>query len=936
MEVLKRLFGSKERQKKEIYEIQSPKGTLKLWLEEDLQRDPDTKVEEFWIETIGVSEDARWLLVGRRHGILQFYDWRGRFHRLPARPPAQVVSEILFKEGFLALLTPPYLVVYSIEDPENPTKWKSFRLSQEGIRPSAGLDLRGGVLAFGVVGNRVYTIDVATDLSLKTVEFKSVFSCPEVGEIKGIKILPTSRVFVSGTEGCAIYSMAGNLLKKLPYKPGKAISLLGSKLALGEGNKIVVLDAEKEEEILNLEVPIKIMSLDGDEEGMFLFLADAEKNSLGIVDLSSGQYLQTLEGFGYSVVKVSKDGSIYTSRMLDVKEGRIYQLVKLGSNLLDFIYPKERQEKLIKQAEKLYKDLVSNIGKAKSLSQLDGIKGLKELYSIDIPLRPIRELILKGEELLRRRKLELFIEDIQQKLRKGEISKEELKEVEDWLSNAEEKEEIEILTKVKDQINTSLNRMLVEGLERLKQSLQKQEGSSIQELESYQEVKDFRSFLDKLPKELQLEGERLLERTIQERIISYRLKRFRIENQKDKVLFGDEEFPKFDGQRRRLVWRLKTEDKLFINGKVFAKVIFEREDGVVLEPKRYSNLVPVEDLRSMPRWIRSYLRHLNGLFSYESYRLPLFVSFEETPWFVQNLEKFVSLIKDQLSFGEGILILEGDAGVGKNFLVEVFSALTNRPLYIIPCHSKMEREDLTFTYEFDPKRGTKRVFSDLVKALQTPGAVIYIDEINTLPPSLVKLFNPLFDYRRYLALPTGEVIKARSDVILVGGMNPQHYLGVSELPQDIKSRADVMFVDYPPFEDQRGFFYPDEAIILKDYLSSLSDLNNEDFTYLWYAVVNGVETERGLALKTPKREQQIRLIFELLEIANAIRKAYRDYQSQKSEEPVEFVFSIRDTIRCARRLEKYGSAKSVVIDTILPKVSSPLEREILRNIIESL
>ena len=74
--------------------------------------------------------------------------------------------------------------------------------------------------------------------------------------------------------------------------------------------------------------------------------------------------------------------------------------------------------------------------------------------------------------------------------------------------------------------------------------------------------------------------------------------------------------------------------------------------------------------------------------------------------------------------------------MGKNFLVEVFSALTNRPLYIIPCHSKMEKEDLTYTYEFDPKKGTKRVFSDLIKALQTPGAVIYLDEINTLPPAL--------------------------------------------------------------------------------------------------------------------------------------------------------------------------------------------------------
>jgi hypothetical protein len=49
--------------------------------------------------------------------------------------------------------------------------------------------------------------------------------------------------------------------------------------------------------------------LDGDPEGLFVFLADAEENHLGILDLQTPQYLQTLEGFGYSVVKVSKDGS---------------------------------------------------------------------------------------------------------------------------------------------------------------------------------------------------------------------------------------------------------------------------------------------------------------------------------------------------------------------------------------------------------------------------------------------------------------------------------------------------------------------------------------------------------------------------------------------------------------------------------------------------
>ncbi len=934
MGLLKKLFGGKERHAQEVYEITSSRGVLKLWLEQDLQQDPDPKLEEYWIETLDVSEDARWLLVGRRYGLFQFYDWRGKLHRLPARPPAQVVSEILFKENFLVLITPPYLVVYRIEDPEKPVSWKSFKLSQEGMRPSMGLDLMHGVLAFGVVGNRIYAIDVGQDLSLQRVEFKSSFSVVDVGELKSIKFLTPSKLFISGTEGSAIYSLSGNLLKKFPYRAGRAVALLSGKLILGEESKVIVLDAQKEEELHRLDIPLRVSQLDGDPEGFFVFLADAEGNHFGLLDLQTPQYLQTLEGFGYSVVKVSRDGSIYTSRWIEEKDRKLYQLVKLGSNLVDFIYPKDRQEKVLKQAEKAYREFISKVQKAKDLSQLENLNSLKEMAPLDTPLRKVRQLYFEAEELLRKKRLALFLEYIREKIQRGEASQKELKEIDEWLRDAQE-EESEKLSKAKEELERELKNRLIRALEDLRIALEGRESQDLEQLEAMEEVKNFREFLSKLPRELSREGEQSVQRLLQEKVISYRLRRFRIESSEDRIFFGREDFPKFSGERRKLSWRLKVEERIPLNGEIYAKIAFEREDGILLEPKRYSNLLPIRELRRMPKWVRSYLRHLKGLFSYEPYRLPLFVSYEETPWFVYNLERFVSMVKDQLSFGEGILILEGDAGVGKNFLVEVFSALTNRPLYIIPCHSKMEKEDLTYTYEFDPKKGTKKVFSDLIKALQTPGAVIYLDEINTLPPALVKLFNPLFDYRRYLVMPTGEVIKARRDVILVGGMNPQHYLGVSELPQDIKSRADVMFVDYPPFEDSRGFFHPDEALILKDYISSLSELSNEKFVYLWYALINRVETPQAQRLINPTREEHINLLFELLKIANRIRKAYRDYQSQRSEEPVEFVFSIRDTIRCARRLERYNSAQTVVVETILPKVSSPLEREILRNIIES-
>jgi hypothetical protein len=140
-------------------------------------------------------------------------------------------------------------------------------------------------------------------------------------------------------------------------------------------------------------------------------------------------------------------------------------------------------------------------------------------------------------------------------------------------------------------------------------------------------------------------------------------------------------------------------------------------------------------------------------------------------------------------------------------------------------------------------------------------------------------------------------------VLFVGSYEPSNYLGVSELPQDIKSRADILYIDYPPFEDEKGFYYPDEALILKDYVAGFEGLTKEDFIYLWYDKINGINHDKAINV-SEITIRNLYKIFELLKIASSIRRAYRDYQSGQSEEAIDFVFSMRDTIRCARKLTK--------------------------------
>ena len=66
------------------------------------------------------------------------------------------------------------------------------------------------------------------------------------------------------------------------------------------------------------------------------------------------------------------------------------------------------------------------------------------------------------------------------------------------------------------------------------------------------------------------------------------------------------------------------------------------------------------------------------------------------------LGKMARLADSQLRRGEGILILEGEAGTGKNVLWDIFCHYTNREMLTFSCNDQSEKED--FTYRFGMTR----------------------------------------------------------------------------------------------------------------------------------------------------------------------------------------------------------------------------------------
>jgi MoxR-like ATPase len=885
-----------------------------------LEQDKDARIEEYWVETMATSEDGYWFLAGRRHGLFSLYKYNGALVRLPARPPSQAVVNIVFRDKFLAISSPPYVSVHEMIDPYNPKSWKSIKLTQEGLRPAGGLDIGNGLLIYGAISNQVVIVEL--DFDKGVIEPKNIIRLQDFDQIKFIKILRNRNIIVSGPKKTVVIDVNGNILQELSI-PSSCATFKDDILYL-VGNELIGYNVDTKTEVFRY--PLSCNPNDIDVYEHIALIADKEKNRLTFFDTKLGQEIGVLEDGGYSVVKVSPDGSIYTS-FVD-RENKLYYIRKFDTNLLDLYYPKERQEAIRKNAQKLYRDFKKRLNN----NETEDIPELKELKTLmSYPFKDIRELIEKAEEELYQKIIELKFEAFKSQI--PNINAKIYEELQEFGKNLDERYQ-KAFEKLQKEALESLKNLIEKHIKEVEQAISKNSIASQIEAESLEEVKRAREVFLSLPRDIQPEAFDRLNKLIQRFIISRRLEKYKIEIDNNTIKIADVKVEIPQNIRKKLKWQLKLEEKLVIEQKLYSKVSFVREDGIIREPKRYNNYLTIDEMRHKPKWIARYLSKLNGLFGYQdSSILNPTVSFEDTPWFVQNLAMLSKALNEQLKYNEGIVIIEGDAGVGKNFLIEVYSALTRRPLFIIPCHSKMEKEDITFVYEYDPKIGTKRTKSNLIKALETPNAIIFFDEINTLPTSLVKVFNPLFDYRRYMYLSYDSIVKAEKNVLFVGAMNPQNYLGVSELPQDIKSRADILYIDYPPFEDEKGFYYPDEALILKDYVAGFEGLTKEDFIYLWYDKINGINHDKAINVSEITIKNLYK-IFELLKIASSIRRAYRDYQSGQSEEAIDFVFSMRDTIRCARKLNESDNVKEVVKSTILPKVSNLFERKSVETLID--
>ena len=150
------------------------------------------------------------------------------------------------------------------------------------------------------------------------------------------------------------------------------------------------------------------------------------------------------------------------------------------------------------------------------------------------------------------------------------------------------------------------------------------------------------------------------------------------------------------------------------------------------------------------------------------------------------------------------VLIEGPTGSAKTSLVYAAGHRAGLPVVNVPCNGAAEPRQFIGGWTPQPDGTFDFVPGDLVKVIQY-GGIIYLDEVNMLPPKIAAFLHGLLDRRRTITIPDAAgssfptEVRAHPDTQVIATYN-RGYQGTRPLNEAFKNRFAIK-VNFPYHHD---------------------------------------------------------------------------------------------------------------------------------------
>jgi nitric oxide reductase NorQ protein len=203
------------------------------------------------------------------------------------------------------------------------------------------------------------------------------------------------------------------------------------------------------------------------------------------------------------------------------------------------------------------------------------------------------------------------------------------------------------------------------------------------------------------------------------------------------------------------------------------------------------------------------------------------------------------------------IMMTGPAGCGKTMAAKSLVNSLDRPDFYFNLGATQDpRSTLIGNTHFDSKKGTYFSESHFVKAIQTPNAVILLDELSRAHPDAWNILMTVLDYgQRYLRLDesTGsDTIKVAEGVTFVATANiGNEYTSTRVMDKALMDRFTIVEMDVLTEQDENtllGYMFPSVDSMVLSNVAKIATLTRTESNSETARITSGISTRTTVEL----------------------------------------------------------------------------------------